>query len=66
MIIEAIIYLIAAIASLFVTGYAVHMFIGGLVSPEAEQQIILLVCLCVACVIGFMAWDVIQRRRNRK
>lgn len=66
MIIEAIIYLIAAIASLFVTGYAVHMFIGGLVSPETEQQIILLVCLGVAGVIGYMVWDVVQRRRDRK
>lgn len=66
MIVEAVIYLIAAICGLFITGYAVHMFIGGLVSPEAESQLITLVCLVVACLIGYMAWDVIQRRRGNK
>lgn len=63
---EILMYLIVAIAALFVTGYAVHMFIGGLVSPESEFQLIVLVCLIVAGVIGYMTWDVIQRRSGRK
>jgi hypothetical protein len=41
------------------------MFVGGIVSPEAEYQYIAMACVVVAAVIGFMAWDVIQQR-NRK
>lgn len=63
---EILMYLIVAISALFITGYAVHMFIGGLVSPESELQLIVLACLVVAGVIGYMAWDVIQRRSGRK
>lgn len=66
MIVEILIYLIAAISALFITGYAVHMFIGGLVSPEAEYQFIALACLIVVGVIAYMAWDVIQRRTGKK
>jgi hypothetical protein len=66
MIVEILIYLVAAISALFITGYAMHMFIGGLVSPEAENQFIILACLIVAGVIAYMTWDVIQRRTGRK
>jgi hypothetical protein len=66
MIVEILIYLIAAISALFITGYAVHMFIGGLVSPETENQLIVVACLIVAGVIAYMAWDVIQRRTGKK
>jgi hypothetical protein len=63
---EILIYAIVAISSLFITGYAVHMFIGGLVSPEVEYEIIAIVCLIIAGVIGYMAWDVFQRRSGKK
>lgn len=63
---EILVYAVVAISALFITGYAVHMFIGGLVSPESEYQIITLACLVVASVIGYMVWDVIQRRSGRK
>jgi hypothetical protein len=63
---EILIYVVVAISALFITGYAVHMLIGGLVSPESEYQIITLACLVVAGVIGYMTWDVIQRRSGRK
>jgi hypothetical protein len=63
---EILIYAIVAISSLFITGYAVHMFIGGLVSPEVEYEIIAIVCLIIAGVIGYMAWDVFQRRSGNK
>jgi hypothetical protein len=66
MIVEILIYLVAAISALFIAGYAVHMFIGGLVSPEAEYQFITIACLIVAGVIAYMAWDVIQRRTGKK
>jgi hypothetical protein len=63
---EILIYTIVAITSLFITGYAVHMFIGGLVSPEAEYLIIAIVCLIIVMVMGYMAWDVFERRSGRK
>ncbi len=66
MIAEILIYLVAAIGALFISGYAVHMFIGGLVSPETENQLIVIACLIVAGIIAYMAWDVIQRRTGRK
>jgi len=66
MIVEILIYIIAAAAALFITGYAMHMFIGGLVSPELEQQIIVVACIVVASVMAFMAWDVIQRRKGKR
>jgi hypothetical protein len=66
MIAEILIYLVAAVGALFIAGYAVHMFIGGLVSPEMEYQLTALICLIVAGVIAYMAWDVIQRRTGKK
>ena len=66
MIVELLIFLLAAICGLFITGFAVHMFIGGLVSTESEYQIIGVACLLVACAIMYMAWDVIARRVGRK
>lgn len=66
MIAEILIYLVAAISALFITGFTVHMFVGGLVSPEAEYQLIVVACLVVACVTAYMTWDVIQRRTGKK
>jgi membrane protein implicated in regulation of membrane protease activity len=64
--IEILIFFLAAITGLFITGFAVHMFIGGLVSPDTEYQLIAFVCFMVACAIGYMAWDVVERRRGKK
>ena len=64
--IEILIYLTVAISSLLVMGYTVHMFVGGLVSQETEYFLIAVTCLSVACVIGYMAWDVIQRRKGKR
>lgn len=66
MVLEILIYLVAAIGALFITGYAVHMFIGGLVSSEDEYQLIAVACLAIVGVIGYMTWDVIQRRKGKK
>lgn len=65
-IVEALIFLLAAICGLIITGFAVHMFIGGLVSSETEYQIIAIICVLVAAAIGYMAWDVIQRRGGKR
>lgn len=66
MITEILIFIVAGISALFITGFAVHMFVGGLVSPDTENQLIVLVCSLAFCVIAYMAWDVIQRRTGRK
>jgi len=66
MIFETFLFLVAGIGALFITGFAVHMFVGGLVSPETENEIIAVVCIIVFCAIAYMVWDVIQRRANRK
>lgn len=62
---EILVYLIVAISSLFIMGYAMHMLVGGLVSPDTEYLLITLICLADMLVIGYMAWDVIQRRRSK-
>jgi len=61
---ELIIYSIAAISSLFVLGYSVHMFVGGLVSEETETWLIAATCLVGVAVIAYMYWDVIRRRSS--
>ena len=59
---EAVIYLIVALSSLFSLGYAVHMLVGGLITPEGEKKLIIIACLTGAFVIALMAYDVIKRR----
>ncbi len=66
MFVEILIYLVSAISALFITGYSVHMFIGGLVSTETEYQVITIACIIVVCVTAYMTWDVIQRRAGKK
>lgn len=61
---EIIIYSVAALGSLFVLGYSVHMLVGGLVSAETEFWIITAACIIGAVVIAVMAWDVVRRRRG--
>jgi hypothetical protein len=63
---EAGIYLLVAISSLFIMGSVMHMLVGGLVSPETEDLLIVLICLADIAAISYMAWDVIQRRRGLK
>lgn len=64
--IEILIYLAVAIGSLIMMSYTVHMFVGGLVSQETEYFLIAATCVIVSCVIGFMAWDVIQKRKGKR
>jgi uncharacterized membrane protein YqjE len=60
---EILIYLAVALSALFFMGYAVHMMIGGLVSPTTEYVIVAVVCVLAVVAMGFMAWDVVRRRR---
>jgi hypothetical protein len=63
---EAFLYLVVAISSLFIMGFAMHMLVGGLVSPETEELLIVLICLADMTAIGFMARDVLKRRKGQK
>jgi len=55
----------AAVSSIFILGYSIHMLIGGLVSPTTEQWIIAGACLTGVVALGFMGWDIIRQRRQR-
>lgn len=62
---EIIILIVVAISSLFILGYSIHMFIGGLVSPQTEK-----ISIVVAVSIGFvvlllLGLDIIRQRRKR-
>lgn len=61
---EVILYAIAAISSVFLLGYTVHMFVGGLVKPETEIRLIIIACVVGILAISIMAWDVVRRRRK--
>lgn len=61
---EILLYTIAAISSVVVLGYTVHMFVGGIVKPETETRLIAIACVVGVAVIGAMAWDIIRRRRR--
>ena len=63
---EIIIYLVVALSSLFIMSYAVHMLVGGLVSKKTEDLLIIITCIIGVVAIGFMAWDVTQRRKGIK
>ncbi len=63
---EVIFYLVVAIAALFVLGYSVHMFVGGLVSENTEWLLITIACLIGLAVMGFMTWDVLKRRKRMR
>lgn len=57
-------YAIVAASSLVIMGFVVHMLVGGLVSEQTEEMLIIMVCSADAVAIGYMARDVIRRRRG--
>ena len=63
---EILVYLVVALSSLFIMSYAVHMLVGDLVSKKTENLLIIFTCIIGVVAIGFMAWDVIQRRKGAK
>jgi len=63
---EAAVYLVVAISSLFIMGFVMHMLFGGLVSPETEEMLIILICFIDLIAISLMARDVIRRRNGLK
>ncbi len=59
-------YAVVAISSLFIMGSVVHMLVGGLVSENTEITLIAVVVVLDAIAIGFMARDVIRRRKAQQ
>jgi hypothetical protein len=59
---EIVIYGIAAVVSLAILGYSIHMLVGGLVSAESEKMIISGAILAGVAAIAFMARDIVRTR----
>lgn len=62
---EIFIYVLVGISSLIMMSYAVHMFVGGLVSAETEEILTIVVCSVVSAVMGYMVADVVHQRRGK-
>jgi len=60
---EAVLYILAGMASLFILGYSIHIFLGGIVSPGAERIAIAVAVIIGAAAMSIMTWDVLRRRR---
>lgn len=61
---ELPVYLAVAISSLLIMCFFVHAMVGGLVSPGTEYTLYALICIIDLAAMGFMARDVVRRRRN--
>lgn len=62
---EIVILIVVAVSSLFILGYSIHMFIGGLVSPETEKTSIIVAVAIGAVILLFLGLDIIKQRRKR-
>lgn len=62
---EIFIYLLVACSSLFIISYVVHMFVGGLVSEETENQITIGVLIGWALMLTLLGLDIARKRRRR-
>jgi len=60
---ELLVYGISGIACLFIFGYCVHIFVGGLVSEQTEIILIAAMVMTGAAVIAYFVWDTIRRSR---
>lgn len=63
---ETIIYLSVGFASLFILGYSIHMFVGGIVSPDTERWMITAAVAIGTVVLALMGWDILRRRRAQQ
>ncbi len=63
---EAPVYLVVAISSLAIMVFFVHAMVGGLVSEQTEYVLYGVVCAIDLTAMGFMARDVIKRRRDQE
>lgn len=61
---ELLVYGVSGVASLFIFGYCVHIFVGGMVSEQTELFLIIAVVLTGAATMAWFAWDTIKRMRD--
>lgn len=67
---ELPVYLAVATSSLFIMCFFVHSIVGGvdgvgrLVTQETEYMLYVLICLIDLTAMGFMARDVVRRRKS--
>ena len=61
---NVIIFILVSISSLTVLGYSVHMFIGGLVSPETETTAIIIAVAIGVLILTFLGYDIVKHRRR--
>jgi len=62
---EIFVYGISGLGSLFIFGYTVHMFVGGLVSEQTEMILIAVVVLICAAVLAYIVRDTMRRKSLR-
>jgi hypothetical protein len=60
---ESPVYIVVAASSLLIMCFFVHAMVGGLVSEETEYTLYGVICAIDLAVMGFMARDVIKRRK---
>ncbi len=63
---EILVYLVSGSGSLFILGYSIHIFIGGMVSEKVETLAISVAVLLGAGAISWMVRDVLQHRKQRE
>lgn len=61
---EILIAVFVALISIFMTGYSVHMIIGGLVSKSTEHLVITVAVFLLAILLAFMAKDLKKRKKG--
>jgi hypothetical protein len=61
---EILIAVFVALISIFMTGYSVHMIIGGLVSKSTEHLVIAVAIFLLAILLAFMAKDLGKRKKG--
>ncbi|RMG92479.1 MAG: hypothetical protein D6703_01825 [Zetaproteobacteria bacterium] len=59
---EILLFGISGLAGLFIFGYSVHMFVGGLVSERTEFWLIAIVVTIAAMIMGYFFWDILRRQ----
>jgi Mn2+/Fe2+ NRAMP family transporter len=62
---EIIVLIVVSLSSLFILGYSIHMFIGGMVSETTERWSIIIACAVGAIIVGLLVADIFRQRRQR-
>ncbi|RMH59189.1 MAG: hypothetical protein D6678_08255 [Zetaproteobacteria bacterium] len=60
---EGFVYGLSGLAAIFIFGYSVHMFVGGLVSTRTEIALIAVVSLLASAAVGALLWTVFRQQR---